>query len=322
MIISSHFSVHGGFEFPIASISLNKLWRQFMIMGAYGNNLFILISGYFLVESKVCDFRKIFNLWLRIFFYSVLFFWLFIFLGLEKFSLKIAIKSLIPILANRWWYATAYFALYFVHPYLNILLKSLSKEEYRKFLILIFTCQSLLPTLTFLSAFNIGISNFICLYSLAAYFRLWDQDFGNKKFIFYGAVFLFANFISALIIDIIALKFPSIETDKNVFYLYGMMRPFTILGTLFLFLGFRSLHIKNKFINIIAPATFGIYLIHEHDSVKPFLWQKVFQNASFQNSPYLIPYSIGVVILVFFVCALIELARAKIFKFISHGKLS
>jgi len=321
MIVASHFSVHGGFNFSINSININRLWTQFMVMGNYGNNLFLFITGYFLVKSPGLKIQKLFDLWLRIFFYSILFFYLFIFIGLEKFSWKFAVKSVIPLIVSQWWFATAYFVLYLIHPYLNILLNNLSREGYKKFLILIFTCWSIIPTLTSFSFGSSDIINFVCLYSLAAYFRLWGKDFGDKKFILYGIFFLFINFLWAVVCDFILLEFPFLKL--NALYFYSMMSFFTVLGTLCLFLGFRKLHIKNnKLINIIASATFGVYLIHEHFFVKPFLWQKIFKNASFQDSPYLIPYSICVVLLVFTVCTLIEILRSKIFRLISEGRIS
>ena len=88
-------------------------------------------------------------------------------------------------------------------------------------------------------------------------------------------------------------------------------------------IGFNSLKIPHsKIINLLASATFGVYLIHDNNFVRPFLWHKVFMNASFQNSPYLIPYSIGVILLVYVVCTLIELTRSRIFKMLSSGYLS
>jgi len=320
LIISSHFSVHGRFNFPANSISINKLWTQFMVTGHYGNNLFVLISGYFLVKSQGFKVRKLFNLWLRIIFYSILLFLTFIFLGIEKFSWKTAVRFVMPLTLNQWWFATAYFILYLMHPYLNILLNNLSRRDYEKFLILIFTCCSIIPALTSRGFGSYVVTDFVCLYSLAGYFRLHDPEFGNKKFILYGIGFLLVNCLLIIFINVILLKFPSIGWKP--LYFVGMLRPFTVLGTLCLFLGFRKLNIKNNnFINLRAAATFGVYLIHEHLFVKNFLWRTVFKNASWQDSRYLIPYSIAAVIIVYVVCTVIEIVRSKIFKLISNGKL-
>jgi len=320
MIIAHHFAVHGGFNFLVNSVTINRLWYQFILMGNLGNNLFLFITGYFLVKSPGLKFLKLFNFWIKLFFYSVLFFYLFVFLGLENFSWKEAFGSLMLVPRTKWWFATTYFALYLIHPYLNILLNNLSREEYKKFLILIFTCWSIIPTLTSLPFEGSRLLSFVCLYSLAAYFRLWGQDFGNKKFIFYGIGFLLLNFLLTVSLDFAGLKIPALGTYAS--YFSGMMSPLSILWTLFLFLGFLGLNIKNKFINLIGAATFGVYLIHEDMFIRPFLWFQLFKNASFQDSPYLIPYSIFVVILVFIVCTLIEILRSKIFRLISRGRLS
>ena len=50
LIIAHHFSLHGGFVFSTASITVNRLWIQFIqIGGEIGINVFVLISGYFLI---------------------------------------------------------------------------------------------------------------------------------------------------------------------------------------------------------------------------------------------------------------------------------
>ncbi len=322
MIIAHHFAVHGGFSFPINSITINRLWYQFIIMGgSLGNSIFVLISGYFLIKSPVINFRRMFNLWLRIFIYSVIIFCAFIFSGLEAFSLKTALKVIMPITKSQWWFASTYFVMYLVHPYINILLNGFTQDDYKKFLIAIFIYWSIIPTLTKSDFQSNALVNFICLYSLAGYFRLWASDFGNKKFILYGITCILVNYVSAILLDVIGLKIQL--AARGSIYFFGMMRPFTILGTLCLLLGFRSLEIPHsKIINLLASATFGVYLIHDNNFVRPFLWHKVFMNASFQNSPYLIPYSIGVVLLVYVMCTLIELARSRIFKALSRGYLS
>ncbi|MBQ4468883.1 MAG: hypothetical protein II917_01915, partial [Synergistaceae bacterium] len=113
------------------------------------------------------------------------------------------------------------------------------------------------------------------------------------------------------------------KLDYFTHYYSGMTRPVTILATVSFLVGFKHLNIKfNKLINIFASATFGVYLIHEHYMMRHFLWLNLFHNANFQDSPYLIPYSIFAVLLVYIFCTLIELTRSKIFRIISGGRLS
>ena len=208
--------------------------------------------------------------------------------------------------------------MYLIHPYLNVLLHSFNKADYKKFLLTIFLYWSIIPTFTKSHFESSNLINFICLYSLAGYFRLWAKDFGDKKYIFYGSIFITINFMSTILFDLLGLKFPIF--GKGAAYFYDMMRPFTILAASSLLLGFRKLDVKyNKLINKLASATFGIYLIHDNYLTRPFLWHTVFKNASFQESSYLIPYSIAVIFIVYILCTLIELLCSKIFKTISFG---
>ena len=80
MIVAHHFSVHGNFKFPIDTLTVNRLWTQFIQMGGkIGVDIFVLISGYFLVSSVTIKKEKVIKLWLQIFTYSVV-----LFLGLAQ----------------------------------------------------------------------------------------------------------------------------------------------------------------------------------------------------------------------------------------------
>ncbi len=69
IIIAHHFAVHSGFEFSNDAVTVNRLWIQFIqIGGKTGVNVFVLISGYFLITSKTLKTSKAIKLWLQIFF--------------------------------------------------------------------------------------------------------------------------------------------------------------------------------------------------------------------------------------------------------------
>ncbi len=322
IIVAHHFSVHGGFNFPATSITLNRLWQQFIYMGgSLGNNIFVMLSGYFLIKSHDVNYRRLFELWFRIFFYSVIIYCLLMFSGLEALSLKTMLKVLMPVTRNQWWFASTYFVMYLIHPYINRLLLSFTREDYRKFLLSLGIYWCIIPTLAKADFGANQTINFIYLYSLAGYVRLHAEDFENRKYILYGLACICINFLSVITFDIIGLKYSLFA--REAYHFLGMMRPFTIIAVLCFLVGFKNLNIPhNKIINLVASATFGVYLIHDNKFVRPFLWHNVFRNASFQDSPYLIPYSIAVILIVYISCTLIELLRSKIFRTLSRGILS
>ena len=322
MIVAHHFSVHGGFSFPASSITINRLYIQFIHMGgSLGNNIFVMLSGYFLIKSTSINPRRLLNLWARIFVWSTVIFAAFVWSGIVPFSLKSAVKSLMPVTRSQWWFATAYFVMYLIHPYVNRLLHTFTRGEYRTFLLSILVYWCMIPTLT-RSTFGANSTvNFVCLYSLAGYVRLYPEDFGTRRFILWGALFAVGNFLSVIAVDVL----DSVQSyfTLHPYYFLEMMRPFTVAAALCLLVGFTKLKIPHsRVINTLASATFGVYLIHDSNIVRPFLWHEIFRNASFQESPYLIPYSVAVILTVYTVCTILESARSRIFRALSGGRLS
>ncbi|MBQ6772510.1 MAG: acyltransferase family protein [Synergistaceae bacterium] len=324
IIIAYHFYLHGGFSFPVSSITLNRLAYQFFLTGGnLGNDIFVLISGYFLIKSQGIKFSRILNLWQKLCVYALIILCIFTFSGLESITKLGVIRVIMPVSHVNWWFASTYFVMYLIHPYLNMFLTRINQDEYKNFLKTVFLYWCIIPMITKSGFQGSRLIDFMCLYSLAGYIRIYKQDseFGSRKYILYAFMFVAINFMSAVILDLLGFIYAYFAERST--YLYDMMRPFTILAAVCFLIGFKHLNISyNKLINILASATFGVYLIHDHAMVRRFLWQNLFHNASFQDSPYLIIYSLGVVLVVYISCTIVELARSKIFKTISGGRLS
>ena len=72
---------------------------------------------------------------------------------------------------------------------------------------------------------------------------------------------------------------------------------------------------KNKIINWIvkiAPFTFGVYLIHDNEHMRKLLWETL-NLPTYIDSPMLLPMLIGISIIVFTVCILLDYIRHKLF---------
>ena len=325
MIVSCHFAAHGGFTFlDAASFTVNKEWWRFLAMGGdIGNTIFLLLSGYFLIGSSGINSSKIINLWLRMFFWSVTIYCVFVLAGFDPFSLKNMLKSAMPVTQYAWWFASTYFMLYIFHPYLNILLRSLSKSEYRKFLIIFMVYHVIVHVSPMGYLLGSKLANFMFLYSLAGYIRLHANPSPKVNYIFWGFVALGVNLLCFVVFDAAAEHIPSVRYLDKI--LLVARKSFALIIPLCLMVGFSRLTIPNsKLINLIASATFGVYLIHDNDNnlIRQFLWHTVFKNAAYQDSLYFIPYSIAVILMVYISCVILELIRAKVFKTISGGRLS
>ena len=311
IIVAHHFAVHSGFDFSTDSITINRLWIQFIkIGGKIGVDVFVLISGFFLISSQAIKTSKILKLWGQIFFYSIAIFVVFIALGIEPFSIKETIKHLAPVTFSQWWFASTYFVLYILSPYINTLLRTFNNRQYIGFLVLILLCWCIIPTFTGQSFQSNDLLWFIFLYSLAGYYKLYKPqiNLSASKLIALSFLCTILTFLSAVIFDILGTKISIFGTNATFFY--DMQRLPILIVSVLLFIGFLKLNIRhNKIINIISSATFGVYLIHDNRYVRSFLWKTLFQNKSFADSNMLILHSIFVIAIVFIGCTIIELIR-------------
>ena len=309
LIVAHHFAVHGGFQFGTDVFSVNHLWVQFLSSGGkIGVNVFVLISGYFLCQSKGISLVKLIRLWLSIFFYSVLFVGLFVGLGPESLQLKPLIRSLFPVTYSAYWFISTYFVLYLLSPFINWFIQTLSQTKYQRLLILLTVMWCLIPTFMISTFQSNSLWWFVYLYLLAGYIRSYVKDGRAYPFLWAaGSLYLLALLATAGC-DEVGLKFPLVA--KHATFFFAMQRLPTLLISLLLFLGFKNMRLGfSSLINLFAATTLGIYLIHENMFVRPFLWKTVFRNASYAGSNWLIPYSIGVIVLVFTGCACLELIR-------------
>lgn len=318
MIVGSHFATHGGFSFDSQSITVPRLWWNVIEMGGhFGVDVFVIISGYFLIENKSLAFnlKRVLKFWGQVFFYSVLLFAFSFIIGQGSFSPKVIIKMLFPITFSEWWFASTYFVLYLLHPYINRLLHTFDKKQYQGFLIMLLIFWSVIPTLTSSSYQSNALLEFVLFYSIAGYIKTWGLNPGLKSKHYFGlwVIFTFLTYLSCVILMILGTKY-TVFSSHSLFF-YGRTKIPTLLRAISFFMAFATMKMAyHKWINKIASAAFGVYLLHDSNLLRSYLWKDVFKNALFQNSKYIIIYSIGVVILVYVICTLIDLIRQTVFE--------
>lgn len=287
-------------------------------------NCYVLISGYFLVKSEF-KFKKLFKLWGEVVFYSIMVYLVVIVLGLQKFSIKDAILACFPVITKQYWFITTYMALYILSPFINKLIYALTKEEYKKLLIIllvIFSLVSILPSEMLLDKTGgYGIIWFICLYLIAAYIRLYitkEKIMKYKKM--YIPIYILLGIITTIGVLILQYIFEMLNLrDLSLKLLYYNM-PLVLIESICLFLFCNTIEIKNKFVQkvilFIAPLTFAVYIIHEQPVLSKLLYTNILYTEICYHNPYSIFIIIGSVLAVFVICIGIEYIRTKLFELI------
>ena len=312
-IVSFHFATHGEFDFDTNTVTIPRLWWYFLKMGGkFGVNVFVLVSGYFLITAKgeLLNLKRILKFWGQVFFYSVLVYFVFGMLGIIEFSSKPITNIVFPITFRLWWFASTYFVLYLLHPFINRLLTKLDKKEFQSLFVLLMIIWCVIPTLSRETFQSNNLLWFVTLYCVAAYIRLYglNPKLKPKYCICFWLLTSLLRYLSSVLYILTRTGQSFVKNDALRHYCTQSI--LTFLSSLFFFMMFMNLKIGyHKWINLIASATFGVYLIHDNPIVRPFLWQAVFKNASYQESVLIVPYSIGVACLVYVVCTMIDLLR-------------
>ena len=304
LIVAHHFAYHGGYVITDTSIGFNVfLYKFFEIGGKVGVNLFVLISGYFLINSKF-KISKLIKLLLQVFTYSFVIYIVMVLCGNQTLTFGDLVRNCLPTMANQYWFATCYVALYLLSPYINACLNNISKKQHLILIAILLLIGSILPYIPYIhTTLVLNLGWFLLLYIIGAYISkygipwLTDNTKQSKILTIVLAILLYL---------IILLGYVFLDIN-----LASLNNIFCLCFSILVFLIFRNMtKIKNvKWINIISSAMFGVYLIHDNNYLRPIIWQDILKCPSHFTSNNFWLFSIGAILSVFVICTLIELIR-------------
>lgn len=313
LIISHHYSVHGGYSFSYANITLGSVFVQ--ALGMYGRlacSVFALISGYFLINSRI-SYKKILSLIGTLFFYS----WMILLIVWEFHLVPISptsvVHAIFPIVWGNW-YVVWYLLFYLFLPFINPWLLSLQKKEYIKLIFLLLILWSIIPTFTKQAWTFDPWTFFGVMYIVGAYIRLFaDEKFYRNRWNLIVAIISAASMsLSVIVLDFTGYVFHADGFIKNATYLMEYNTIFAVTCAISLFLYFKNLNFYSPIINTIAKSVIGIYLIHDNELISKYIWEIILPNTQYVNTAYVVPHAIIKIITVFFICLLIDRLRLMI----------
>lgn len=177
LVITLHALGHGGimglYKFGQTGYFVSELMKTFCMVSV---DCFVLITGYFLVESKM-HLSRILKLILQVEFYSILCLLLTRYVFHQIIVIKDVFHVLFPLTSRQYWFATDYAVLLTLSPLLNKLIHALSKREHVVTNTILVTLFCVIPTFFFWSRATLGngfeFTWFITLYFIAAYIRIY-----------------------------------------------------------------------------------------------------------------------------------------------------
>ncbi|MBR5321485.1 MAG: acyltransferase [Clostridia bacterium] len=276
-------------------------------------NLFVLISGYFLVNSKF-KLNRVIKIWAETFFYSVLFFAVGLLLNRGDFSASSLVFAFLPFISRHYWFSVAYIALVVVSPILNKAINALSEKEHKLIVIVGGILLSGWTTIVYFSqgvvtGGNRGLLWFMYLYFIGAYINLYKEKIkvNTINIVLILSSLLILILYSPLVTKIAFIKNFPVKSDDSIFSLILSVALFVIC---------LNIRLKNdtvkKAIVAFATSSFGVYLIQENCMIRYYLWEDTVNANEYVNSGMLFV----VLLLCFIVLLLLSFVCEKAFSFV------
>lgn len=262
-------------------------------------NVFVLMTGYFMINKDEIKTSKALKLFYLSFFYGIIIFLTCIMLDIIDFNLT-TVKRCIHTITDRW-FVVIYCILYLLIPYINKFINSINQKQFNVLLVTLIIFFYIWPTFwtdITIKDMGYGIVNFIVLYLIGAYIKLYYSEFKC----------LHQSIIIYLICTFITMFF-SLSTYKA----FNYNSLFNLISAIALFLSFKSLRIKNNtLINVLASYTFSTYIIHENSFIAASLYQKLFKSGVYCQGNYFIPNLIVSCLVIYIICIIVEFVRRKL----------
>lgn len=234
-------------------------------------NVFILITGYFLIKSNQRTWGKPIDLLLQNLLVQLAVFVVFIL----THKLEFTMRNIALYCSPNNYFIILFITLYIVSPYINKLLNGFSSFEWKVFLIIIisiFSCYAvfvdlygellgqkwfgLSPVGAWGNQQGFTIVNFILLYCIGGYIRCNEltEKISSKK-----ASLLF---VGSVLICFIWAELNCFLSSQGLRSAWVYHNPFIILMAFSLFVLFSKINIKSRIINSLASAAFMCYIVH------------------------------------------------------------
>lgn len=318
MIVGAHFCTFALDVTKLPFTSYRMLLQATIYpMGKIGVVMFFAISAWFITEKGGIRtaLRRVWLLEREVLFWSVALAASSLIIAPQSIGGKTVLASFFPLISGLWWYPTAYAIFLVLGPFAAEGLKLLGRGKHAALAITMFIVWTLLHGFWPIDGMSLGGSNyamFLYLYVLITYYRWYMQPMSRRvawtlTAIGFGIIALWQVLFSAF----------SWKTGKLSWmadFLSFSESKIAVLAAGFgLFALFSSREFSNRFINTLASAAFGVYLITEYPVVRTLLWGKVSGIRTYVASPLFVIYSLAIVFAVFVVALVISLLRYALF---------
>ena len=324
-IVIYHCMCHGigsdyAFDLQLPVSLFNFTFSDFiLVIGSIAVNLYVLVSGYFLINTKF-KMSRIIRTWVSALFYSVIITTMFLLLSLEPWSIVTFGKSFFPLSTDAYWFVSQYIGLLILSPFLAMLVRQLSYRQYVALLIgMGLMVLSVIPDFPLGKRFSISHGNsvwsFVYLFFIAGFIRLHLKRIPMGKLVMTVLGLALLTMVSEMVLGIHNGVGHLLWFNYNGILLFLSVAVFVFIRQQQIpETGIWSLMVK------VAPYTFGVYLIHDHLLMRDWIW-KTLSMTSYANQWIYALAVMVVCVLIFAICILIDTVRKRLFAILKMDDL-
>lgn len=284
-------------------------------------NCYGLISGYVGLYSR-CRYYKLALLWLQIVFYNLLGLAVMAVVSRQLPEAAGLLRAVTPLLHQSFWYFTAYFGMFFLIPVMNRGLQGMTRRQARALFWAIFTVFSGLSTLTgldfFVTQFGYSVIWLILLYILGGCIRRGDILSRVPSQVLL-AIYLLCVAAALLMKGLLREPVLIFQALYHSNTLVSYTSPTVLLCAVTLLVVFSRMgrpgRWNGKLVAVLAPCSFGIYILHMQDDLRTLLFELPLFGWIAKQGALVAPLIVLLTALVLYIlCAAIEKLRQWLFK--------
>lgn len=303
LIVCSHFLGHGGFirNMTGANFVFGRILTSLFNPSV---NLFVLIGAYFTCTSKKLKWQRLAKLYAQVWIYGMTLFVVFLCIqGVESFSVEWLLSSIFPVVCGKYWFFSAYIFMMLVSPLLNNVIERINKKTHLAICVVSIVLGILagdvhiVPQLAMGDGYN--VIWFVMLYFIAAFIRKYDVTV-PKKWIFIPILAYIATLVAGYFFN--TAQCSIVRSTPAIILLIALKDVKTNSARL------------SKFVTGLSATMFGVYLIHDSNEMRAYMYRNIFHVDTFYDSKYSFLIMLGFAAATFAVCIAIEEIRLLIDK--------
>lgn len=318
-IVSYHYGVHGGVlgSGDLDTAGAERFLVGYSSMGKWGVDVFVLIGAYFMAQASVKDgtifrWKGLRSILIQVWSTS----WIILAAALlwmpERVDAESTWRAIFPVATDFYWFVTIYVMLMVLSPFINILVKAMTRRQHATLMGILFVAWGALSLIPGVTLGANSMTWFVELYLIAAFVAKYPIRGNAKAWGASAVVLAVAVPMSALVAFDVAAAHPDLGFDPAL--VRAQYAPFVALSAVFGLIAVTKLRPRHSpAINSIAAATFGVYLITDNAILRPLLWEDWVGTKAAALSPEWLPlHAIAFTVIVYVAATLIELVRERL----------